>query len=54
MESTKDKSRLHRFGTKMLPRIFIVYALNSGGKSKEVGVKKMQETFICLCADGKH
>ena len=29
--SGKDRSRLHQFGTKMLPGIFIGYALNSGG-----------------------
>ena len=29
--STKDKCRHHPFGAKMLPGIFIRYALNSGG-----------------------
>ena len=29
--STKDKSRLHQFGAKILPGIIIGYALNSGG-----------------------
>ena len=29
--STKDKSRLHQFGTKMLPGICIGFTLNSGG-----------------------
>ena len=29
--STKSTSRLHQFGTKMLPGIFIEYELNSGG-----------------------
>ena len=29
--STKHRSRLHQFGTKMPPSIFIEYALDSGG-----------------------
>ena len=29
--STQDKSRLHQFGTKVLPGVFIRYALNSEG-----------------------
>ena len=79
MISTNDKTRLHQFGTKMLPGIFVGYALNSGGgwtgdvitadwheienniasevhvkrfKSKVVRIKRLQEAFVCLCADG--
>ena len=32
--STKDKSLVHHFWTKMLPGIFIGYALDSGGSWK--------------------
>ena len=68
--SSKDTSRLHQVGPKMLPGIFIGNALNSGGgwtgdvliadwqdienqfKSKEVGIKKLQEAFTFPCAEG--